>query len=156
MDPNARLTVPDAAARLGITVEALRMRIKRGTVAHEKIDGTVYILLDTERTQPNNQPNDVQHPSTDALISEMRRRIYSLERQLEHEREANRENRRLLAAALERIPSQLEPPQEEATPEPRESPVTASEPQDRMPPETHDDPETGRQRRSWWRRLFDG
>jgi hypothetical protein len=35
-----------------------------------------------------------------------------LEHQLEAEREANRENRRLLAAALDRIPQQLEAPAE--------------------------------------------
>ena len=45
-----------------------------------------------------------------------------LERQVEEEREANRENRRLLAAALERIPPQIEAPREE-----REAPESASE-----------------------------
>lgn len=39
--------------------------------------------------------------ASDALISEMRDRIESLERQLEQERQANSEHRRLLAAALE-------------------------------------------------------
>ena len=45
-----------------------------------------------------------------------------LERHVEEEREANRENRRLLAAALERIPPQIEAPREE-----REAPESASE-----------------------------
>jgi hypothetical protein len=45
-------------------------------------------------------------------MSEMRDRIASLERQLEQERQANSEHRRLLAAALERIPPQLEAPSE--------------------------------------------
>ncbi len=38
--------------------------------------------------------------------------IESLEHQLEAEREANREHHRLLAAALDRIPPQLEAPAE--------------------------------------------
>jgi len=41
----------------------------------------------------------------------MRERISSLERQLEAERQANSEHRRLLAAALERIPPALEAPE---------------------------------------------
>src|SRR5215218_5637555 len=49
--------------------------------------------------------------ASDALISEMRERISSLERQLEAERQANSEHRRLLAAALERIPPALEAPE---------------------------------------------
>jgi hypothetical protein len=52
----------------------------------------------------------------------MHSRIESLEVQLTQEREANRENRRLLAAALERIPA-IE------SPEPRDGPGTVSEPE---------------------------
>jgi hypothetical protein len=57
---------------------------------------------------------DTDQPQSDsgALRSEMRDRIASLERQLELERQANSEHRRLLAAALERIPPQLEAPSE--------------------------------------------
>jgi TolA-binding protein len=66
-------------------------------------------------------------------IAELRDRVASLERRLEAEtaareraeeaeRAANRENRRLLAAALERIPA-IEAPQE-----PREQPETDAEP----------------------------
>jgi hypothetical protein len=65
--------------------------------------------------------DNVQHPSTEALISEMRGRIESLERQLDKEREANSENRRIIAALTSRIP-QLEPPQEAPG-----APETASE-----------------------------
>ena len=69
---------------------------------------------------------DTDQPQSDkdALISEMRERVASLERQLESERQANSEHRRLLAAALERIPPQLEPPSEspesDASPTPTE------------------------------------
>jgi hypothetical protein len=66
----------------------------------------------------NDQTGDPTQSESDALISEMRDRIASLERQLEHERQAKREHLRLLAAALERIPHL------EASQEPRESPVS--------------------------------
>nr|MDP9458334.1 hypothetical protein [Actinomycetota bacterium] len=81
-------------------------------------------------------------------------RIASLERQLEAERGANRENRRLLAAALERIPA-IEPPG------PRDEPETVAETSGRTdapeeptePQRTAQEPE-GPPRRSWWRRWF--
>jgi uncharacterized membrane protein len=65
----------------------------------------------------------VQHASTDALISEMKDRIQSLERHLDHEREANKENRRIIAALTSRIP-EIEPSRE-SPPAPREWPETA-------------------------------
>src|SRR3712207_7644311 len=48
-----RLTVADAARLLGLSAEAVRMRIKRGTLASEKVGGTVYVLLDTNPTPSN-------------------------------------------------------------------------------------------------------
>jgi hypothetical protein len=47
---------------------------------------------------------------SNALISEMHARIEDLRTQLEAERQAHSEAGRLLAAALERIPPQLEAP----------------------------------------------
>jgi len=85
------------------------------------------------------QPND----RTDVLIAELQDRVRSLE-------EANRENRRLLAAALERIPA-IEP-----SAETRESPETATDAEDRV---EHRPGTTGARegtQRSWWRRMFGG
>jgi ferric-dicitrate binding protein FerR (iron transport regulator) len=53
-----------------------------------------------------------------ALISEMRGRIEDLREQLQAERQAHAEARRLLAAALERIPPQLEAPESPESPGP--------------------------------------
>jgi hypothetical protein len=78
----------------------------------------------------------------DALISEMRAHNETLREQLEAERQAHAEARRLLAAALERIPA-LEPPGE---PESAPEPVPSTE----TPPE----PETPTEPRPWWRRMF--
>jgi hypothetical protein len=117
-----RVSVPQAADHLGTTVDAIRKRVQRRTIPHERdSDGRVWILLDTGRPRQDTV-QDTGKPQSDsaALISEMRDRIGSLERQLEQERQANSEHRRLLAAALERIPPQLEAPQEE-----RESDVSA-------------------------------
>jgi hypothetical protein len=112
---------------MGVTVDAIRKRVSRGTIPHEKDeDGRVWVILDTDQDAAS-KVRDTDQPQSDkdALISEMSDRIASLERQLEAERKANSEHRRLLAAALERIPPQLEAPT--APSEPRESPETPSE-----------------------------
>jgi chromosome segregation ATPase len=111
---SSRVSVYQAAEVMGVTVDAIRKRISRRTIPHERDeDGRVWILLDTDQDAASNV-QDTDRPLSDsgALISEMRDRIASLERQLEQERQANSEHRRLLAAALERIPPQLEAPSE--------------------------------------------
>jgi len=51
-DTSQRLTVCEAAAALGITVDAVRSRIKRGTIAYEREGGRVYVLLGTDESRP--------------------------------------------------------------------------------------------------------
>ena len=121
--PQRRTTVAEAAEILGISAEAVRGRIRRGTLSVERESGTVYVLLEeaeqdrTTADQPRttgDQPDD----RTDLLITELQDRVRSLE-------EANRENRRIIAALTSRIP-QLEAPSEA-----RESPETVDEQQGR-------------------------
>src|SRR5215204_7054853 len=71
-------------------------------------------------------------------------RVELLDQELERAHERDRETRRLLAAALERIPPQLEAPET-----PPESSV-ASE----AGPNTPGPPETPTETRPWWRRVF--
>ncbi len=121
-----RYTVLEAAGVLGLTVEAVRGRIKRNTLAHEKAeDGTVYVLLDADRVRPAaDQSTDQAQP--DALIDAKDETIALLRAQLEAEREAHAEARRLLLLALERIPPQLEAPWE-SSPETPGVPESAAE-----------------------------
>ena len=104
-----RYTVADAAEVLGITAEAVRTRIKRGTLESLKEGGTVYVLLSTDQTLPARGPDGTQtadrsQSQSSVLISEMRDRIEDLRAQLEAERRANEENRRIIAALTSRIP----------------------------------------------------
>jgi hypothetical protein len=144
--PNRRTTVAEAAEVLGISAEAVRGRIRRGTLPVERESGSVYVLLDhtsedrTTADQPRttgDQPDD----RTDLLIAELQDRVRSLE-------EANRENRRIIAALTSRIPAI------EASPDERESPQTVEEGPERAEPH----PATGRAQegvhRPWWRRVF--
>ena len=143
--PRRRTTVAEAAEILGISAEAVRGRIRRGTLPVERESGTVYVLLEgtaedrTTDDQPRttgDQPND----RTDLLIAELQDRVRSLE-------EANRENRRIIAALTSRIPA-IEAPSEA-----RESPETAEEEPERAEPR----PATGSSQegiqRPWWRRM---
>ena len=150
-----RVTVAQAAEILGVTVEAVRGRIKRNKLEHERHSGTVYVLLRPADQMPTGrQPGDDQttdQPQSDstALISAKDETIATLRDQLEAERQAHAEARRLLMAALERIPPQLEAPSEA-----RESPETAEEAvgEGRAPSTTVESQEPVQ--RPWWRRVF--
>jgi hypothetical protein len=118
---SSRVSVYDAARVMGITVDAIRKRISRGTIPHERDeDGRVWVILDTDQGAAS-KVQDADQPQSDAtaLISAKDETIATLRDQLEAERQAHAEARRLLMAALERIPPQLESPSE-----PRESPQT--------------------------------
>ena len=132
-----RATVVEAAAILGITPDAVRSRLRRGTLRREQgPDGEVLVALDGDQS--------VDHSPTDrptvALVEALQDQIDHLCRQLDEANRANAEHRRLLAAALERIP-ELEP-----APEPRESPVTSSEGEEK----------DNTLERLWWRKLLSG
>ena len=156
-----RLSVSEAAALLGLSEDAVRSRLKRGTLRKDKAkDGTVLVVLG--EGQPTDRPtNNNDQPTTDQtgtrgaaqedLVESLLDQVAYMREQLAQEREANRENRRLLAAALERIPPQLEAP-EEPSPERRESSTTPTE----EPYSTHapPPPQDPVERPSWWRRFF--
>ena len=126
--------------------EAIRKRVIRGTLRSESgEDGRRYVFLDTGTDE------SPTHESG-ALTSELRDRLRYVEGQLEAERQAHAEARRLLAAALERIPPQLQAPSEAPG-----SPETPSEPVQRDRPFTDEErAQEAAEPRSWWRRMFGG
>jgi excisionase family DNA binding protein len=142
-----RVTTKEAAEALGISVEAVRKRIERGQLGHERVDGRVYVYLDGDQTESG---PDVEVEST-ALISEKNARIELLERQLTEANERDRENRRIIAALTQRIP-ELPPAYSESTQDAPQSPETATvEEAERHPGGVQE----GAQR-PWWRRVFGG
>ncbi len=158
-----RVNVDEAARVLGLSVDAIRKRVQRGTIPYEKDSaGRVTIILDAVETLQDegetvqDKVQDTPGPEVDRLleakdetIEELRARVRRLEKDLDSRSEELRRRDHLLAAALERIPA-IEPPQ---TPEAPESP---SEEPDKV--DTLDRPEgsqEGAERRSsWWRRFF--
>lgn len=179
-----RVTVQEAARRLGIKDDAIRKRIQRGTLEHDKdADGRVYVYLDathdawrdTTRYSAKDESKDMAHDTTEdgskdtakdgalveALLDQvdyLRGVIETRDRELEARVEEIRRKDHLLAAALERIPE-------------LESPRATSRDGQEAPGEQRDGPETASPRsnggaappqafqepvehRSWWRRFF--
>jgi hypothetical protein len=69
-----RLTIQEAARRLGISEGAVRKRVARGTLEHEKEDdGRVYVYLDARGTRRVDDGLDRGvDPNNDALISQLK------------------------------------------------------------------------------------
>ena len=119
-----RVTVVEAATLLGITPDAVRSRLRRGTLKRaEAPDGTVLVVLDGEAVGDGPDGSDASatdrptSQTTVAYISALKSHIETLEGEVQAWREEARRKDHLLAAALERIPAI-----EEAPSEPRDPP----------------------------------
>jgi len=141
-----RLTVAQAAERLGVTRDAVRKRIKRHSIEWEVGEnGETYVYVGPSAT--------AEDPSGDTsgqeqVVEVLRDQVEHLREQLDRAEERDRENRRIIAALTQRIP-ELEAPSE-----PRESPETPSEEYYGTSPQEAEDSLQRRSERSWWRRFF--
>lgn len=164
--PTDALTVAEAAEALGITTEAARMRVKRGTLSSTRVDGTVYVLLDRPNPRPNgpnagsnDQPNPRPngsvggpngrtngHPDTGAgaLLAAKDETISHLRRELDARNEELRRKDAILLTLAQRVP-ELEASQggQEDVQEPASGGGVV---------EYREEPDG----RSWWRRLLGG
>ena len=138
-----RLSVAQAATELGTTPEAIRGRIKRGTLQAERDGGRVFVILGADQVRPSaDQPTDQT-----ALVA-------SLEDQVRFLREELARKDAILLRMAESIP-QIEAPREPSgATEARESPITF-----RTGPEREDTTEASGEaqeatERPWWRRWF--
>lgn len=115
-----RVTVQEAAQRLGISQDAVRQRVRRGSMRYDKDDkGRVYVYLDPTNTRPmvvHDAPRDTVHEASrnDELVTELRDRIRFLETELADRKEEFRRKDHIIAALTQRIPEL------EAASEPRE------------------------------------
>jgi excisionase family DNA binding protein len=151
-----RLTVQEAAEVLGTSVDAVRMRVRRGSLESEKDpDGRVHVWVNGDSTET--KPRLDGEPG--ALISAKDETIRVLSEQLESEREARRRADTIIAqltqanAALAARVPELEAPQEE----PPEAPEAATEhPQSAAQPPSGTGEARSKDQRPWWRRMFGG
>src|SRR5215213_3237126 len=82
-----RVPVDEAARHLGLTVDAVRKRVQRDQIAHEKdAAGRVRIILDESETLQDESPDNAGQARDDAreeLVEELRDQVAFLERELE-------------------------------------------------------------------------
>ncbi len=150
---DTRLTLRQAAAVLGVSESAIRKRVERGTLRSDKgADGRRYVYLDTVADTVADEGADTSAThERDALISELRLHNATLRDQLEAERQAHAEARRIIAGLVERIPPAIEAP--------RESPEAAEDASEgALPRSATGGPHSEAQatQRPWWRRIFGG
>ena len=136
-----RMTVAEAAVRLGVTQDAIRQRIRRNSIPHEKDEsGRVYVYLHPTNTAYDGvcvpHHDEVRERVRDALIDELRKQNDFLRAELE------RKDAILLTMA-QRIP-ELEPAAE--APEFPETAAAVAGEGVETPPAT--------QKPSWFKRFF--
>ena len=97
-----RVTVREAAKLLGISPEAVRARIKRGTLRKDKgLDGTVFVRLDAEQTRSNgDRSSDESDVSADhmRLVATLEEQVSFLRAELVTRNEELRRKDHIIAA----------------------------------------------------------
>jgi hypothetical protein len=145
-----KVSVAQAAYRLGITQDAIRKRIARGTIRYDKNhEGRIFVYLDSfKRKSKSDQENGQDAESK--IVSDANQDKYtrSLEDQIAFLRRELERKDTIIMSLAHRIP------QLKAAPEPQEARVRAPEGADKgsTPPEQHETSQ-GRER-SWWRAFF--
>jgi uncharacterized coiled-coil protein SlyX len=142
-----RLTVAQAADALDISQDAVRKRIARGTIPHDRDDsGRVHVYLSPSETIHKTDQDTMQDDATktvqDAYIRSLEDQIAFLRRELER-KDA------ILLNLTERIP-ELEAPSAA-----RESPETVEQEPERAEPRPAAPGTREGARRPGWRRVFD-
>jgi DNA-binding Lrp family transcriptional regulator len=140
-----RLTIQQAARSLGISEGAVRKRVKRGSLEHDKgDDGRVYVYLDTRGAR---RVDDVQvtgvDPNNSALISQLRDEVAYL-------RDENRRKDEIIMQQAMTM-RQLAPPSSQ---EPSEAAETVEEEPERAEPHSATGGTQEGVQRPWWRRIF--
>jgi hypothetical protein len=136
-----RVTVQEAARRLGITESAVRKRVQRGVLGYDKeVDGRLYVYLDKQDTDRD----QVRASSYDMLVRRLENENEFLRRELERKDT-------ILLNMTEAMKALNPPAREEPLEEERESPETVEEvPERAEAQEATQTPES----RPWWKRWF--
>ena len=138
-----RVTVQEAARQLGITESAVRKRVQRGLLEHDKeTDGRLYVYLDTQ----DKVRDKVRDSSYDMLVRRLENENEFLRRELER--------KDTILLNMTEAMKALSPPPQEVSSEPRESPETVEEEPERAEPRPTTVESQESVHRPWWRRVF--
>jgi hypothetical protein len=171
---NVRMTIQEAAAAMGITVEAVRGRINRGKYKREKSeDGRVFVLLTPEQLANGHERFDERSPerSRDQTTNVPERDQALVEELVEELAEGLRQEVEFLREELARRNEELRRREEEHQEESRRKDsiimaMTQRIPELEAPRDTPEPSQTvfrdkdgeeappDQERRSWWQRLF--
>ncbi len=140
-----RVTVQEAARRLGVSEGAIRKRVTRKTLRHDKApDGRVYVYLDAGgRHGVDDGQDEGVDPHNSALISR-------LEGEVEFLRDQVRRQQEIIAQQAVTM-RQLSAPQE-----PTEAAETVEEEPEGSEPRPAPEGAQEATQRPWWRRVFGG
>jgi hypothetical protein len=153
-----RVTIQEASRILRVSEGAIRKRVKRGTLAHEKDeDGRVYVYLSYGIGEGVDAGMDeASDPEPDALMSEMveelRGEVRYLREQLHHElerRSAEAERYQQIVAALTRANASLTEGLQALEPSPEETPTEEPEDADLRAAEKKAQEQPRRRTRKW-------
>ena len=147
------LDVGEAAQELGISTDAVRKRISRGSLRSDRENGHVRVWLDVGETEAGREAQ----VDGEALVEVLQDHITDLRVQLEAEREARRRADTIIAQLTQANAAlAAKVPELEAAESREETAEGAVEETERAEPPT-DIPGTqeGAQR-AWWRRIFRG
>jgi hypothetical protein len=138
-----RVTVAEAAIRLGVKEQAIRKRIQRGTLAHDKDeDGRVYVYLDREAGATGTGSDT----GMATLVQSLQEQIAYLRQESEDWKEEARRKDTIIMSLTQRIP-ELQAPTEQ-----QEVFESATQAKGMVPPESQEPS----RRRSWLHRFFFG
>jgi hypothetical protein len=158
-----RVTVQKAALRLGVKDDAIRKRIQRGTLEHEKgPDGRVYVYLDATEdaayvghhngTASDTAKDASQNTTQDALLENLRDQVEYLRSMLQEERDARRRADMIIAQLSQANASLAKRVPELEAPQSHEEAAEGSEPRSNGGASQAATEEP--RRRSWWREFF--
>ena len=141
-----RFTIQEAARTLGISEGAVRKRVTRGTLKHEKEqDGRVYVYLDAgDRRGVDGRQDEGVDPYNNALISQLKDEVAYL-------RDENRRKDEIIMQQAMTM-RQLSAPPHEAT----DAAETVEEEPERADPNSATVESQEGVQRPWWRRVFGG
>jgi hypothetical protein len=146
-----RQTIAEAAKKLEVTQEAIRARIRRGTIEHDKDEtGKTYVYLTEEETHNQSDTNTVVNGVVNDYITSLKSEIESLKADREVWQEEAKRKDAIIMALTNRIP-ELEAPSDMSS-DVTESRVSPAEEGSRG--SAHSDPQNASERVSWWRKIF--
>lgn len=149
-----KYSIPNAATLLGLTEEAVRQRVKRGTLDSVKVGRKLFVLLDKHQpVADHSEPANDTSSNLSQLTTRLENEVEFLRGELQIRANELAEMRRIVAALTSRIPEL--PSASESSPGSHES-VTGT-PDTTEATRTAASPVTSTEEsenRSWWSRMF--